>query len=127
MPYVRISVPQATTTADIQAVSNAVHQALVDAFNVPLPDRFHMVHRHAADELICTDEFLGVRHSSHIVLLHIAVSVGRSLEMKKALYARIAADVAAASSFAAADVIINLSETSRENWSFGDGVAQYAV
>ena len=47
--------------------------------------------------------------------------------MKKALYAKIALDIAHASSFKVEDVIINLLETSRENWSFGLGVAQYAI
>ena len=47
--------------------------------------------------------------------------------MKKALYAKIVADIALTSSFKAEDVIINLLETNRENWSFGLGIAQYAL
>lgn len=46
--------------------------------------------------------------------------------MKRALYATIARQVAATTRFDADDVIINLVETARENWSFGQGVAQYA-
>jgi 4-oxalocrotonate tautomerase len=62
-----------------------------------------------------------------VVFIQISCSPGRSVEVKKALYAKIAADVAHSSSFAANDVIINLLETSRENWSFGLGIAQYAL
>ena len=76
---------------------------------------------------MCTPEFLGIQHASHVVFVQISCSPGRSLDMKKALYAKIATDVAAASSFKVEDVIINLLETSRENWSFGLGVAQYAL
>jgi 4-oxalocrotonate tautomerase len=127
MPLVRISLPQNTLPADVSAVSDAIHHALVATFNVPETDRFQAIHRHGQGELICTPEFLGVKHSSHVVFVQISCSPGRSLDMKKALYAKIAADIAQTSSFKFEDVIINLLETSRENWSFGLGVAQYAL
>jgi 4-oxalocrotonate tautomerase len=127
MPLVRISLPQNTPATDIASVSNAVHGALVATFSVPEADRFQAIHRHSHDELVCTPEFLGVPHSGQVVFIQISCSPGRSVEVKKALYAKIAADIALSSSFAANDVIINLLETSRENWSFGLGVAQYAL
>ena len=127
MPLVRISVPQTTTTRDIAAVTDAVHHALVTHCTVPPADKFHLVQRHAPEELICTPEFLGVKHTSHVVMVQIFLSAGRSLEAKKALYARIAQQIADTSGFAAGDVIITLSETTRDNWSFGNGIAQYAV
>lgn len=127
MPLVRISLPQHTVAADAAAVATAIHNALVATFNVPEADQFQAVHRHSPEELVCTLEFLGIQHASHVVLVQISCSPGRSLDMKKALHAKITADVAAASSFEVEDVIINLLETSRENWSFGLGVAQYAL
>ena len=127
MPLVRISLPQHTVAADIAAVACAIHNALVTTFNVPEADQFQAIHRHSPEELVCTPEFLGIQHASHVVFVQISCSPGRSLDMKKALYAKIATDVAAASSFKVEDVIINLLETSRENWSFGLGVAQYAL
>ena len=127
MPLVRISLPQNTQPSDVAAVSAAVHQALVATFNVPEPDRFQAIHRHSQEELVCTPEFLGIKHSAHVVFVQISCSPGRSLDMKKALYAKIALEVAHSSSFKAGDVIINLLETNRENWSFGLGVAQYAI
>ena len=127
MPLVRINLPDNTSAADIAAVSLAVHNALVTTFNVPEADRFQAIHKHSPQELICTPEFLGVQHSQHVVFVQISCSPGRSLDMKKALYAKIAADIVLTSSFKAEDVIINLLETSRENWSFGLGIAQYAL
>ena len=127
MPLVRINLPQNTLVTDMQAVSNAVHNALVATFNVPEPDRFQAIHKHNPEELICTPEFLGVEHSQHMVFVQISCSPGRSLEMKKALFAKVANNIAHTSNFKAEDVIINLLETSRENWSFGLGIAQYAI
>ena len=127
MLLVRISLPQQTLPPDVAAVSTAVHNALVATFNVPEADRFQAIHRHDPHELVCTPEFLGVQHSQHVVFVQISCSPGRTIEVKKALYAKIAADVGSTSNFKPNDVIINLLETSRENWSFGQGIAQYVA
>jgi hypothetical protein len=42
------------------------------------------------------------------------------------LYERIAGEMPKRSGFSADDVIINLVETRKENWSFGRGLAPYA-
>lgn len=127
MPLVRISLLDNTTAADTAAISTAVHSALVATFNVPQADCFQAIDRHSPHDLVCTDEFLGVQHSRHVVFVQISCSPGRTLEMKKALYKSIADGIASASTFKSEDVIINLLETSRENWSFGLGIAQYAA
>lgn len=126
MPLVRISLPQTTPPAEIAAVSGAIHRALVETFNVPELDRFQVIHRHGPEELVCTPEYLGVNHLGPVVFVQITCAPGRTLEMKKDLYARIASDISLVSEFSAADVIINLVESSRENWSFGAGIAQYS-
>ncbi|MCW5651802.1 MAG: tautomerase family protein [Ramlibacter sp.] len=126
MPLVRIDL-SSTLLPRAAAVSDAVHQAMVDTFNVPPDDRFQTVTPRPPGELVCTPAFLGVRHGEQVVFVQITCAPGRSLDMKKALYARIAADVARQAAIDPADVVINLVETARENWSFGNGLAQYAL
>ncbi|MBX3585923.1 MAG: tautomerase family protein [Ramlibacter sp.] len=126
MPLVRIDLPAAVMPR-AAAVSDAVHQAMVQTFNVPPDDRFQTITPRAAGELVCTPEFLGVRHGDSVAFVQITCAPGRSLDMKKALYARIAADVARHGGLEPADVVINLVESARENWSFGNGLAQYAL
>jgi hypothetical protein len=46
--------------------------------------------------------------------------------MKKALYARMAELLAASPGLRREDLLVSLVEVSKENWSFGNGVAQYA-
>ncbi|MEP6792230.1 MAG: tautomerase family protein [Ramlibacter sp.] len=127
MPLVRIDLPATVSPQAAAAVSGAIHQAMVQTFNVPQDDRFQTVTHRAAGEIVCTPEFLGVKHSDRVAFIQITCAPGRTLEMKKALYAQIAHDVAQEGGFAQADVIINLVETLRENWSFGNGLAQYAL
>jgi 4-oxalocrotonate tautomerase len=128
MPLVRIDMPEATTAAQQQALSQAVHTALVTHFNVPLADKFHTLSPRRAGELVCTPAFLGVTHSDRVVFIQITCSPGRSVEQKRALYAEIASRIATTGTgISAADVIINLVESARENWSFGEGLAHYAL
>lgn len=127
MPLVRIDLPTSTPSEQIDAVSRAVHQALVDTFNVPLADKFQTVTKRDADALVCTPEFLSIQHTKKIVFVQIHCSPGRSLEMKQALYKQIARQISDSTELLASDVIINLVETARENWSFGNGIAQYTL
>ena len=52
---------------------------------------------------------------------------GRSIEQKKAFYKRIVDDMNTQLHVRPQDVVINLVEVAKENWSFGGGIAQYAA
>jgi 4-oxalocrotonate tautomerase len=127
MPFVRISVSQTTSDSQLAAISDAIHSALVDAFNVPATDRFQVITRHPQEELVCSPEYLGIKHGKNIAFVQITANEGRTTEMKKTLFAAIAASIESTGSVAAADVIISLVEVKKENWSFGNGLAQYAL
>jgi 4-oxalocrotonate tautomerase len=127
MPFVRISLPQVISDEQLVAVSNAVHTSMVQTFNVPNDDRFQVVTRHPPAELIYAGEYLGVKHSSRIAFIQITCNEGRTVEMKKALFAELASSIHQAAPIATADVIVSLVEVKKENWSFGNGVAQYAT
>jgi phenylpyruvate tautomerase PptA (4-oxalocrotonate tautomerase family) len=60
-------------------------------------------------------------------LVHITLNRGRTIEKKKALYARIADLLFESAHVPRADVIINLVEVGKEDWSFGNGIAQYTT
>lgn len=126
MPLVRIDTPQRLDAQRRRAIGDAVHRALVETINVPADDRFQVIVGHAETELSITPGYLGIAHAPDVVLVQVTLNVGRTLEQKKALFQRIAEDVAAASAVRREDVIVNLVEVAKENWSFGNGEAQYA-
>ncbi|KQP21689.1 tautomerase family protein [Pseudorhodoferax sp. Leaf267] len=127
MPFVRIDIPTATSNAHAEALSQAVHAALAETFDVPPDDRFQVVTRHGPGAIVCTPAYLGVRHTTHVALVQITCSPGRSRDQKRVLFARIAQQAEQHAGFAASDVVIHLVETLRENWSFGNGIAQYTL
>ena len=59
-------------------------------------------------------------------MIQITFNAGRSLDQKKALYLAIAQGLHDALGVRLEDVFINLVEVPKENWSFGNGIAQYA-
>ncbi|MBZ5522838.1 MAG: tautomerase family protein [Acidobacteriia bacterium] len=126
MPLVRISLQEGRPRPTIRKISNAVHRAMVETISVPPLDRFQIITEHSRDHLVYDPEYLNVKRTDDIVFIQITLNQGRSLELKKALYARIAELLHQEIGLRKEDVLINLVEVPKENWSFGNGVAQYA-
>jgi len=127
MPLVRISLLQGKPPAQVKKIADAVHAALVDTIAIPAQDRFQVITEHAATHLIYDPDYLNIHRSSDVVIVQITMSAGRSLELKKSLYKRMVERLAAEAGLRAEDVFINLVEVAKENWSFGNGIAQYAA
>lgn len=126
MPLVRIALREGRSAADRQAIAEAVHRAMVETINVPAADRFQVITQHAAGDLIYDPAYLDIPRTDEVVFIQITLNAGRTTEQKKALYARIAALLAEQPGLRPQDVLISLVEVARENWSFGNGEAQYA-
>ena len=128
MPLVRIDIPDSYTPTQARAAGQAVHQAMVDHLNVPGDDLFQVITRQPQGVIVCSPEYLGVKHDpQRALIIQISLAPGRTVQQKRAFYAQTAAAVAAACDVRPSDVLIGLVETHRENWSFGDGVAHYTL
>jgi 4-oxalocrotonate tautomerase len=126
MPLARIDVSKDAPPERIKVVSEAIYSAMVDA-NVPLHDKFQIVTRHAADEIIYPKEgYLGLTYTGDLILIQITWVGGRSTEVKKKFYKRIAVEIHERTGVRKEDVWINLVNDTREDWSFGNGEMQYA-
>ncbi|HTQ78003.1 MAG TPA: tautomerase family protein [Burkholderiales bacterium] len=126
MPLVRISLLKGKPASYRRKVGDAVHQAMVETINVPPDDRFQIVTEHDPEDFVFDREFLGIRRSRDLVMVQITLSTGRSLAQKRALYRAIASRLGGAAQLRSEDVLISLVENTREDWSFGNGVASYA-
>ena len=126
MPLVRIDLIRGKPAAFRKQVGEIVYNAMRETINVPVDDKFQIITEHAADEINVSAGYLGNSYTSDIVLIQATISTGRTVEMKKALFKRIADDLHNELKVRREDVVINLVEVVKENWSFGGGVAQYA-
>jgi len=125
MPLVRISLRQGTSAEYRKALSDGVHRAMIEAIAIPPDDRFQVITEYLAEELIYDPHYLGVHRSDHVVFVQITMSFGRKPQQKRKLFKRMAEILAQAPGLPPQDLFINLVETSWENWSFGNGEAQY--
>jgi len=127
MPLVRIDVAQGRSGEQLRAISDGVHRAMVEAMGVPALDRFQVIAEHPPDRLIFDPEYLGIHRSPGVVFVQITLNAGRTLDQKRALFAAIARNLVAAAGVRSEDIVVSLVEVAKENWSFGNGVAQYAI
>ena len=127
MPLVRIDLRAGTSEAYRKALGDGVHRAMVEAMGVPADDRFQVISEYSAENLIYDPQYLGVKRSDRVVFIQIVLSTGRKPAQKRALYKRITELLAKAPGVRSEDVVIHLVEVVWENWSFGNGAAQYTL
>lgn len=126
MPLVRIDLAKGKTASHRRTIGEVVYKAMTETINVPKDDKFQVITEHEPDELNFPASYLGITYSKDILFIQITLNAGRTVEMKQALYKRIADDLHDQLKIRREDVIINLVEVAKENWSFGNGVMQYA-
>ena len=126
MPFVRIDLAKGKTAEHRKAIGEIVYKAMTETINVPVDDKFQVITEHTADELNFPKSYLGIEYSKDLVFIQITLNSGRTIDMKKAFYKRIADDLHSQLNVRREDVLINLVEVAKENWSFGNGIAQYA-
>lgn len=126
MPLVRIALMKGPHQAFGRKVGEIVYRAMVDTIKVPQKDHFQIITEHDTDSLIYDPDYLGIRRSDGVVFIQITLNEGRTVDMKKALYAAIAERLHGELAIRREDVLISLVEVKKENWSFGNGVAQHA-
>jgi len=126
MPLVRISLMKGKPEEFGQKVGEIVYQAMVDTINVPVKDHFQIITDHDSNTLIYDQTYLDIQRTHGIIVIQITLNEGRTVELKKLLYQIIAERLHRELGVRREDVFINLVEVKKENWSFGNGIAQYA-
>lgn len=123
MPFSRISLRRGKTPEYLRTLSDCLHQALVECFEVPASDRFQVIHQLLPEELVFDRHYLCGPRSDDFVLIAITAGRPRNGETKKAFYARLVELLAAAPGIRREDVMVVISTTTLDEWSFGNGRA----
>lgn len=126
MPVVRIDLLEGKTAEYRAQIGQIVYQAMLDVLNVTKDDRFQIIAEHPRAGLQFDRDYLGIHRSDDCVFLQITLNSGRTVEMKQRFYKAVADGLHEALKLRREDVFISLVEVSKENWSFGNGEAQYA-
>jgi 4-oxalocrotonate tautomerase len=126
VPFVRIYLRKGKPAEYLRAVADGVHAALVAQANVPQDDRFQVIQELDDDALIAHPSYGGVNRSKDLIIIEVTFNAGRTVEIKKNLYADIVRRLQETADVRPDDVLVSLVEVTKENWSFGGGRATYA-
>jgi len=126
MPLARIDLPAGKPADYGRAIADVVYEAMVATLNAPKDDRFQVISEHTPQTLLVDPTYLGVERSADALIIQLTLNEGRTVEMKKAFYKAVADGLQERVGLRREDVFISLVEVKKENWSFGNGIAQYA-
>jgi len=121
MPYARISLHRGKSADYLQGLSQSLHDALVESFDVPVADRFHVIHQHEAGELIFDRNYLSGPRSDDYVLIAITGGKPRDTATKRGFYQALVKRLQAQIGLSPEDVMVVITTTAADEWSFGGG------
>ena len=126
MPLARIDLVEGKSVEYRRTISEVVYKAVVSEFKAPDGDRFQVITEHPSGWIVVDPEYVGITRTVDAIFIQISMNVGRTIEQKKGFYKKVADELNERLGVRREDVFINLVEVAKENWSFGNGIAQYA-
>jgi 4-oxalocrotonate tautomerase len=126
MPLARIDLAQGKSPDYRRTLGDVVYDAMVATLNAPKDDRFQVITEHPTDDFIADPTYLGIRRTKDCIFIQLTLNEGRTLDQKRVFYKAVADGLHERLGVRREDVFINLVEVKKENWSFGNGEAQYA-
>ena len=126
MPLARIDLPAGKHAGYGRAVADVVYDAMIATLKAPKDDRFQVISEHGRDTLLIDPSYLGIERSADALIIQLTLNEGRTVDAKKAFFKAVADGLHERLGLRREDLLINLVEVKKENWSFGNGIAQYA-
>jgi len=125
MPLARIDLVRGKPADYKYTIADVVYEAMLDTIKAPSNDSFQIITEHAPEDHIADENYLGIKRTQDRVFIQLTISAGRTVEQKKGFYQAVVDGLHERLGLRREDVFINLVEVAKENWSFGNGVAQY--
>lgn len=126
MPLIRVDVVEGRDERSLNELLDAIHRAVVKAFDVPERDRYQIVSQHPANELIIQDTGLGFERSKDVVVISVT-STERSTKQKKEFYQLVAEELEKSCGITSNNIMISIVTNGAADWSFGFGEAQFLL
>jgi phenylpyruvate tautomerase PptA (4-oxalocrotonate tautomerase family) len=127
MPLARIDLVEGKSAEFRRTVGEVIYLAMLKVLNAPEGDRFQVITEHPSENLIADKNYLGVTRTADSIFIQITLNEGRGIDTKKAFYKAVADGLHEQLAVRREDVLINLVEVRKSDWSFGNGEAQYVT
>lgn len=131
MPFVNVYYPEGLSNKiEFEKVSKSIHGSLVEHFRIPKNDYFQIFIPYPSNQFFYDPYYLledGKERTEKMIYVSITCGPGRTIDQKKSLYHSISKGISSQLNISTSDIFITLNETSTENWSFGQGLAQMII
>ena len=124
MPITRIAIREGKSSEYKRALMDEIYEAMRETVAIEDGDRFMAISEHGDDEF-AFGSFLEIDRSSDLVQVQVSWAPGKTVEVKLAMYKRIVERLGLNPGIRPQDVLISVVESAAENWSFGNGEAQF--
>jgi hypothetical protein len=124
MPLLRFDLIEGRTDAELQALLDAAHRAMLAAFRVPERDRYQIVNEHKPSRMLVEDTGLGIARTDKVVVVQV-ITRPRGKAAKQTFYRLLVEELQQSCGIAPSDVMVSMVENTDEDWSFGLGRAQF--
>jgi phenylpyruvate tautomerase PptA (4-oxalocrotonate tautomerase family) len=125
MPLVRIDIPDHLDVGLESRIGDLVYVAILECLKVPADDKFQILSRHSAEQIVKPQSYLGIEYTDELLVIQITLNEGRKTDVKKSFYAKVADLLSGELNLRRENLLISLVEVNKENWSFGNGEMQY--
>lgn len=115
MPMTKIYLREGTTPEHKRALSDAVHQALVEVLGIPEDDRFHFFHELADENLITEPVAFGLERRRQAICVQLYFA-HRSEAVLNELFAALVANLTRGTGLETRDIYLNVIESASANW-----------
>lgn len=125
MPFVRVDYMKGQyNKQELLDVSKVIQSVLMQDFDVPDKDYFQIFQSHEDFEFCYDPNYFDVSRTDKLLYIYVTCAPGRSQTKKLRFYKKLSSALYTKCTVTPQNIFIVLIESARENWSFGNGLAQ---
>lgn len=125
MPFIRVEYMKGQyQDKDLPNISKSIQNVLMEEFNVPAKDYFQVFQSHDKSEFYYDPNYFNIPRTDKLLYIYVTLAPGRSQEKKFRFYKNLSYILSTNCDIRQENIFIVLVETGRDNWTFGNGLAQ---
>ncbi|GAB6093134.1 tautomerase family protein [Furfurilactobacillus curtus] len=109
---------------EIDQLLEITYEVMLSTFGAPVGDQYQVVNQHDSYEMKIKDTGLGIKRTAQVMVLTL-VTRPRTTQQKQAFYRQLVDRLHSEMAIRPEDVVISLVVNQDEDWSFGNGEAQF--
>ena len=124
MPLIRIDITEGRSDTAIKTLMDTVQDCVVEAFKVPVKDRYQIITEHKPGRIILEDTGLGFERTDQAIVIQVFTSP-RTTVNKTKFYKLLADNLKEQCNLNPKDLLVSVMTNTDVDWSFGFGSTQY--